>query len=127
MRRNAIAVIAAALLFAAPFLLGQRPPYDLPDPKPQDRIIASFTAEVESRTNRQVRFRWAIQEDDRDDHIACTLDKDSDDLVESSIDDCVQTEDLLVSYEQSGTFRAVLVARNRAGGSDLATTTVTID
>lgn len=121
-------VAVAAFAVAAPAaLVAQRDPYDLPEPKPQDRIIATFTAEVVNRGARQVRFRWTLQEDDQDQDITCTLDAESDAILEESIEDCEETSEVLHSYEDRGTYRAVLIARSRAGGSDRAVTTVTID
>ena len=120
-------LIACALLFTAAPLGAQRGPYDLPDPKPQDRIIASFTAEVESRTLRQVRFRWTIEESQADDEITCTIDVDDDAVLEESVEDCDETKEVVHTYDETGTYRAVLLARSRSGGADRAVTTVTVD
>ena len=121
-------LIGCALLFAVvPALVAQRPPYDLPDPKPEDRIIQSFSAELEDRTMRRVRFRWTIEPSQADDEITCTINADDDAILEESVENCQETKDLRFTYDEPGTYRAVLLARSRSGGSDRAVTTVTVD
>ena len=121
-------LIGCALLFtAAPPGLAQRGPYDRPDPKPEDRIIASFSAEVESRAMRRVRFRWTIEASQANDDITCTIDADDDAILEESVENCEDTKDVVFTYDEPGTYRAVLLARSRSGGADRAVTTVTVD
>jgi hypothetical protein len=91
-------------------------------------LIAYFEAKVTDPSTRTVYFEWGFRREYRDDTFNCTLDVDANviGVVEESIEDCNEQTSTSWSYEEPGTYEAVLVATRRAGGSDRATVTVRV-
>lgn len=94
----------------------------------QYELIASFRAEPTEIEPRTVRFEWTFEPEYQEDEFTCTLDVDGNriGIVELSLADCGSETSVTWTYEEPGTYEAVLVATRRAGGSDRATTTVTV-
>jgi len=90
--------------------------YGPPDDAPNDDILDAFYAEREGP--REFTFRWTIDAGIGDDVLVCTLDVDSDAVVEHSLENRNDDRSIRHLYEEPGTYHATLVIRSRDGGSD---------
>ncbi|GAB5540807.1 MAG: PKD domain-containing protein [Sandaracinaceae bacterium] len=114
MTRHLLSASLIAALFAGP-ALAQTPP-------PPGQLRVDLEATVES--DDDAVFRWTL---DPAEEATCTLDADGDGIFEHSVEDCDANRSLRHSYDEEGTYHAILVARTHDGRSGQATVTVTID
>ncbi|MEQ9080882.1 MAG: PKD domain-containing protein [Sandaracinaceae bacterium] len=91
-------------------------------PPPPGHLRVQLEATVES--DDDAVFRWTL---DPAEEATCTLDADGDGIFEHSVEDCDANRSLRHSYDEEGTYHAILVARTHDGRSGQATVTVTID
>ena len=117
-----------ALAVAAAVLLGIALDGPLRAARAQRALLARFQAKVVDPQTRTVRFEWAFRPKFAQDAFTCTLDPDADRLgvVDASIPNCERDTALRWSYEEPGTYTAVLVVTRRLGGSDRAAVEVEV-
>lgn len=118
----ASALALAGLTLASGAALAQ---YGGPD---DDRIVDAQRVPVhlEVETDgEQATFRWRVDAEDVE--VVCTLDVDSDRVLEESIEDCEERTSLSYTYDEAGTYVAKLLARTHDGRSGRATARVHVD
>ena len=121
----ASAAILGLVLIGPPSTRAQNSPYGPVAPGPEDSIIATFTAE--RTAPRTFRFSWTMEQDDDDEVVVCQLNFDGDEVVEESIENCTDQTSARFRYDEPGTYGAVLTARSRDGGSDVAHVQVVVE
>ncbi len=127
LRRDPTLLAALFFFIAAPVLMLARPRGE-PRASAQREygLLSFFDVTVQDEAARQVRFEWSFRPDLEDTEMTCTLDVDDDGIFEESIEDCDGETSLDHSYDEPGTYRAVLIARDRSGNADRAVTTVVL-
>ena len=117
------AVGAVLLLTGAPNGHAQNRPYGPVEPDSDDRLIANF--EATQKGPREFEFHWSFETDKQDQTVICQIDFDGDDLVEATIENCDDDQQIRHRYEEPGAKHVILIARSRDGGSDVARLRVT--